>query len=169
MSKSACISVQSGQSILCSSKYCPKSPQAVTKTLIRCFESDLDLHSFLQMLIRCINYLNLFIQFKRAAPWKRRIFRHIPQRRPRSHCASDFTHVQDDVNPHNWRMLEGSFSLYTARTHVTKTRLFKYIENFTSKNWKYSDKKNADIFHIAAQNIDCLCSLEPPRRGGSNG
>ena len=23
----------------------------------------------------------------------------------------------------------------------TKTRLFKYIENFTSKNWKYSDKK----------------------------
>ena len=23
---------------------------------------------------------------------------------------------------------------------ITKTRLFKYIENFTSKNWKFSDK-----------------------------
>ena len=35
-----------------------------------------------------------------------------------------------------------------------KTRLFKYIENFTSKNWKFSDK-NSDIFHNSAQNIDC--------------
>ena len=43
-----------------------------------------------------------------------------------------------------------------------------YIENFTSKNWKVSDKKNSDIFHISAQNIDCGYSLEPPRRGGSN-
>ena len=51
---------------------------------------------------------------------------------------------------------------------ITKTRLFKYIENFISKNWKFSDKKNSDIFHISAQNIDCGYSLEPPRRGGSN-
>ena len=29
--------------------------------------------------------------------------------------------------------------------HITKTRLFKYIENFTSKNWKVSNK-NSDIF-----------------------
>ena len=29
--------------------------------------------------------------------------------------------------------------------------------------------KNSDIFHISAQNIDCGYSLEPPRRGGSNG
>ena len=50
---------------------------------------------------------------------------------------------------------------------ITKTRLFKYIENFTSKNWKFLDK-NSDIFHISAQNIDCGYSLEPPRRGGSN-
>ena len=28
--------------------------------------------------------------------------------------------------------------------------------------------KNADIFHISAQNMDCGYSLEPPRRGGSN-
>ena len=29
-------------------------------------------------------------------------------------------------------------------------------------------KKNSDIFHFSAQNIDCWYSLEPPRRGGSN-
>ena len=28
---------------------------------------------------------------------------------------------------------------------ITKTRPFKYIENFTTKNWKFSDK-NSDIF-----------------------
>ena len=49
---------------------------------------------------------------------------------------------------------------------ITKTRLFKNIENFTIKNWKFSDK-NSDIFQISTQNIDCGYSLEPPR-GGSN-
>ena len=48
-----------------------------------------------------------------------------------------------------------------------KTRLFEYIENFTTKNWKVSDKIS-DIFHISAQNIDCGYSLEQPRQGGSN-
>ena len=51
---------------------------------------------------------------------------------------------------------------------ITKPRLFKYIEKFTSKIRKFSDKKNSNIFHIPAQNIDCGYSLEPPRRGGSN-
>ena len=50
---------------------------------------------------------------------------------------------------------------------ITKTCLFKYTENFTTKQWKFSDK-NSDIFHISAQNINCWYSLEPPRRGGSN-
>ena len=43
---------------------------------------------------------------------------------------------------------------------ITKTRLFKYIENFTSKNIKFSDKKS-DIFHVSARNIDCGYSLVP--------
>ena len=51
---------------------------------------------------------------------------------------------------------------------ITKTRLFKYIENSTSKNWKFSDKKTQIFFHISAQNIDWRNSLEPPRRGCSN-
>ena len=50
---------------------------------------------------------------------------------------------------------------------IKKTRLFKYIENFTTKKLKVSDK-TSDIFHISTQNIDCGYSLEPPRRGGSN-
>ena len=51
--------------------------------------------------------------------------------------------------------------------HITKTCLFKYTENFTTKNWKFSDKKS-DNFHIPAQNIDCGYSLELPCRGSSN-
>ena len=42
-----------------------------------------------------------------------------------------------------------------------KTRLFKYIENFTTKNENFQ-MKNSDIFLISAQNIDCRYSLEPP-------
>ena len=38
---------------------------------------------------------------------------------------------------------------------ITKTCLFKYTENFTSKKCKFSDKKNSDIFHVSTQNIDC--------------
>ena len=51
---------------------------------------------------------------------------------------------------------------------ITKTRLFKYIVNFTSKKTEIFQMKNSDIFHISAQNIDCGYSLEPPQRGGSN-
>ena len=48
--------------------------------------------------------------------------------------------------------------------NITKTRLFNYVENFTSKNGKFRKL----IFHIFAQNIDCGYSLEPAWRGGSN-
>ena len=51
---------------------------------------------------------------------------------------------------------------------ITKTRLFKYTEDFTSKNIKKKSDKNPDVFHNSAQNIDCGYSLEPPQRGGSN-
>ena len=57
------------------------------------------------------------------------------------------------------------------RCIITKTRLFKYTENFTTKNKKENENfmiKNSDVFHISAQNIDCGYWLEPPRRGGSN-
>ena len=55
----------------------------------------------------------------------------------------------------------------TDSDNITKTHLFKYIENFTTKNWKFSNKVS-DIFHISAQNIDCAYSLELSHWGGSN-
>ena len=33
-----------------------------------------------------------------------------------------------------------------ANVFITKTRLFQYIENFTSKNWKLSDKNSDFVF-----------------------
>ena len=60
-------------------------------------------------------------------------------------------------------------TLYNGVVIITKTRLFKYTENFTTKkNEKKKSDKNSTIFHMSAQNIDCGYSLEPPRRGGSN-
>ena len=66
--------------------------------------------------------------------------------------------------------LQNDVPIFTKRvlySIITKTLLFEYIENFTTKNWKFS-VKNSDSFHISAQNIDCWYSLEPPHRGGSN-
>ena len=56
---------------------------------------------------------------------------------------------------------------WLSLSHFENTHIQIYTENFTTKNWKFSDKKS-DIFHISAQNIYCGYSLEPPRRGGSN-
>ena len=40
------------------------------------------------------------------------------------------------------------------RLCITKTRLFKYIETFTTKKMAIFQKKKSDIFQISAQNID---------------
>ena len=42
----------------------------------------------------------------------------------------------------------------TNATYITKTCLFKYTENLTTKNEDFR-MKSSDIFHISAQNIDC--------------
>ena len=47
---------------------------------------------------------------------------------------------------------------------ITKTCLFKYNGNFTTKKWKFSDK-NSDIFHISAQNRDCGYSFNYKKVG----
>ena len=47
---------------------------------------------------------------------------------------------------------------------ITKTRLFKYIENFTTKKNENFQIENSNSSHISAQNTDCEYSLEPPRR-----
>ena len=64
-------------------------------------------------------------------------------------------------------MTERKFKWLQHQLPITKTCLFKYIENFTNKNENFQIK-NSNIFLISAQNIDCGYSLEPPRRGGSS-
>ena len=66
-----------------------------------------------------------------------------------------------------WRLRTDYVKEQSDLCLITKTRLFKYIENFATKTESFSDK-NSDIFHISAQNIGCGYSLEPPRRAGSN-
>ena len=44
---------------------------------------------------------------------------------------------------------------------ITKTRLFKYTENFTTKTENFQIK-NSDILHISAQNMDSRHTLESP-------
>ena len=64
--------------------------------------------------------------------------------------------------------MEYSF-IQEINCYITKTRLFKYIENFTTiKKEKKIHKKILIFFHISAQNINYGYSLESPRRGGSN-
>ena len=49
---------------------------------------------------------------------------------------------------------------------IRKTRLFKYVENFATKNWKFSDK-NSDIFSYLCSKHRLWILLKPSRRGGS--
>ena len=46
---------------------------------------------------------------------------------------------------------DGIFTIFCV---ITKTLLFTYIENFTTKKENFQIK-NSNIFHISAQNIDC--------------
>ena len=50
---------------------------------------------------------------------------------------------------------------YTPQ-NITKTRLFKYIDKFTTKN-KNFQMKHSGSCHTSAQSIDCGYLLEPPR------
>ena len=73
-----------------------------------------------------------------------------------------------DVFEHAQNTYIQIYRRHALSLHYENTPILIYIENFTSKNQKRSDKKNSDVFHISAQNIDCGYSLEPPQRGGSN-
>ena len=65
---------------------------------------------------------------------------------------------------HNYPKYSHPLSPYP--TNIMKTSLFKYIENFTTKNWKFSDK-NSDIFLYFCSKHRLWVLLEPPQRGGS--
>ena len=50
---------------------------------------------------------------------------------------------------------------------ITKTRLFKYTENFTTKKWKFLDKKFWYFSYFCTKHR-LWYALEPPQRGDSN-
>ena len=57
--------------------------------------------------------------------------------------------------------------------HIQSSTLRKHaysnvLKILQPKKGQFLNKKNSPISRIAAQNIDCGHSLEPPRRGGSN-
>ena len=57
--------------------------------------------------------------------------------------------------------------LASLAQHYENMPIQIYCKFYHQKNESFQ-MKNSKIFHIAAQNIDCGYSLEPPRRGGSN-
>ena len=88
-----------------------------------------------------------------------------------------FWPYEDSKSPDQPTLLHSLIRVLLVRLQnhfITKTCLFKYTENFSTKKLKSSDKKFCFFFvfffffHISAQNIDCGYWLEPPRRGGSN-
>ena len=73
------------------------------------------------------------------------------------------------VAPNEWEVRNKKKEKTNATYDITKT----YLYNFdTLKPHFYIVKLGFTvvyiIFLISAQNIDCRCSLEPPRRGSSN-
>ena len=80
-----------------------------------------------------------------------------------------------------YSFLEAKFSIYLNRRVVVMEYMLFNIFKIVIRKYAYSNIlkilppknenyliKNSDIFHISDENIDCGCSLEPPRRGGSN-
>ena len=51
--------------------------------------------------------------------------------------------------------------------YITKTRLFKYFETFTTKNWKFSDK-TFWYFSYSCAKHRLWVLVRTARRGGSN-
>ena len=120
---------------------------------------------------------------------RERVFGHMRQRRLRSayasaqsdqsrHCPLTkqleqrpgcyFAYAQDDLNQRILRIFEGTSTLDEAHISLRKHAYSKIYWNFTTKTRTIFRWKILTFFHISAQIIDCVYSLEPPRRGGSN-
>ena len=67
-----------------------------------------------------------------------------------------------------WDKISQNLTYLEGHSNYENTPIQIYIENFTSKIWKFSDKIKTLIFFIYVQNIDCGYSLELPLRGSSN-
>ena len=58
--------------------------------------------------------------------------------------------------------------LHILQPFSLRKQAYSIYWNFTTKKWKFSDKKFWYFLYIFAHNTDGWYSLEPPRRGGSN-
>ena len=64
-------------------------------------------------------------------------------------------------------MRNNALSSFAAPNYYENTPMQIILKMLPPKNENFQIK-NSDIFHISAQNIDCVYSLEPPQRSGSN-
>ena len=61
-----------------------------------------------------------------------------------------------------------ALKVYHFLSPLRKHACSNILKNFQPKKKEIIQLKNSDIFRIPAQKIESGCSLEPPRRGGSN-
>ena len=116
----------------------------------------LKLVTFYKYLIKLCHHFRL-MYFSIGKSCKQNISR-IPRARfvnqaNRDHCVDDLINFVRVMSLSSVGILHGqaySCGQSVLQTHflfdIMKTRLFKYIENFTSKNWKFSDKKTQIFF-----------------------
>ena len=131
--------------------------------------TNLDLHCLLRQSMSCSAREGLRIVriSKKAAKIKWAEVKHFlqdvmyAQQWIRSACTS----TQTDQSP---------VSAWSCFGSITKTRLFKYTENFTTKNGNFSDKKYWYFSYFCSKHRlwvvvwTALVMFEPPHQGGSN-
>ena len=78
-----------------------------------------------------------------------------------------YQQIKDTINlkPKNAKFMSASFlvdCLLKNVTHYENMPIQNILKILPQKNENFQ-RKNLDIFHFSAQNIDCGYSLEPPR------
>ena len=76
----------------------------------------------------------------------------------------------NNLKPKNAKFMSTSFlvdCLLKNVTHYENMPIQNILKILPQKNENFQ-RKNSDIFHFSAQNIDCWYSLEPPHRDSSN-
>ena len=83
------------------------------------------------------------------------------------YCWTSDSSIDPDQKP---RFAASDQGLHNVCSGFVAFRDYAYpniLQKLTPKTENFQ-MKNANIFLISAQNMDCGYSLEPPRRGGSN-
>ena len=83
------------------------------------------------------------------------------------HLSTLITSATLDISQTRFEQAKARDTSQTRQRHYENTPIQIYGKFHLQKTENFQIK-NADIFHISSQNIDCGYSLEPPRRGGSN-